>query len=259
MKTLRYILLFITIFVSGCDYDRFERIELRDESEWIPNADLADVRQSFDTATTIHENMIIAGRVATSDECGNFYRTLVIEDATGALELMIGMDYLYRIYPVGSMLIVRLQGLAIDEYNGVLRVGLQPYEWDYRTTSYMSHAAVADRYIYRTSSEVVAPSPEQLAVGELTKRLCGRLITVRGVRADDQSATWAEGRYTSYRKFRDAQGDSIYVQTSPYARFAAKELPTGEVSLTGILYYGTITGSRKAFIIKLSDDQSAVR
>ncbi len=255
MNALRYISIVLLLFIVGCDYDRFEPLEPRDEVEWTPNADLSNVRTSFEIATTIRENMIVTGRVTTSDEGGNFYRTLVIEDATGALELMIGMDYLYRTYPVGTQLVVRLQGLAIDEYNGILRVGLQPETWDYRTTQYMSHAAIADRYILRTTS-VVVPSPERLSAGELTRRLCGRLITVEGVSADDEATTWANGHYTCYRKFRDAQGDSVYVQSSPYARFASKYLPEGEVSLTGVLYYGAVEGSRKAFIIKICDETS---
>ena len=258
MKTLRYILLVVTLLVAGCDYDRFDPIEPRDEVEWVPNAELSDVRHSFAAATTIREDMVITGRVITSDEGGNFYRTLVIEDATGALELMIGMDYLYRTYPVGSLLAVRLQGLAIDEYNGVLRVGLQPDQWDYRTTSYMSHQAIVDKYIYRTCS-IVAPEPERLSAGALTKRLCGRLVAVEGLRVDDQAATWADGRYTSYRKFRDECGDSIYVQTSPYAYFAEQELPRDEVTITGVLYYGEVSGSRKAFIIKMCDEKGVVR
>ena len=258
MRSLRYILLFATLLIVGCDYDRFDPIEPRDETEWVPNAELSDVRHSFAVATTIREDMVITGRVVTSDEGGNFYRTLVIEDATGALELMIGMDYLYRTYPVGSLLAVRLQGLAIDEYNGVLRVGLQPDQWDYRTTSYMSHQAIVDRYVYRANS-LVAPEPKRLSAGELTKHLCGRLVTVENLRADDEAATWAEGRYTSYRKFRDERSDSIYVQTSPYARFAAQELPSDEVSITGVLYYGEVSGGRKTFIIKMCDEKGVVR
>ncbi len=257
MRALSYILLLATMLFAGCDYDRFDPIEIRDEVEWTPNAELSDVRHSFGTATTIRENMVVAGRVTTSDEGGNFYRTLVIEDATGTLELMIGMDYLYRTYPVGSQLYVRLQGLAIDQYNGVLRVGLQPETWDYRTTAYMSHQAVVDRYVRRSSS-VVAPVPERVAAGELTKRLCGRLITIGGLRADDEATTWAEGRYTSYRKFRDALGDSIYVQTSPYAGFAAQELPRDEVAITGVLYFGAV-GGRETFIIKMCDEKGVTR
>lgn len=258
MRVLNYIFLCAILLLAGCDYDRFGPIEPGDDSQWIPNAELSDVRHSFAVATTIRDNMVVSGRVTTSDEGGNFYRTLVIEDATGTLELMIGMDYLYRTYPIGSLLSVRLQGLAIDEYNGVLRVGLQPENWDYRTTTYMSHQAVVDTYVYRANS-LFRPEPAKLSVGSLTKNHCGRLITVEGLYADDEATTWAEGRYTSYRKFRDEWGDSIYVQTSPYARFATQELPRGKVSITGVLYYGAVSGSRKVFIIKMSDEKDVIR
>ncbi|MBR2049643.1 MAG: hypothetical protein IJ957_02935, partial [Rikenellaceae bacterium] len=94
MTRLHYILFLVTLLFVGCDYDRFDPIEPTDV-QWIPNAELSDVRHSFAVATTIREDMIITGRVTSSDEGGNFYRTLTIEDATGALELMVGMDYLY--------------------------------------------------------------------------------------------------------------------------------------------------------------------
>lgn len=254
---LKILIIFAVLHCAGCDYDRFDPIEPNDAEVWVPNAELSDLRHSFAVATTIREDMVVTGRVVSSDEGGNFYRTLVIEEATGALELMIGMDYLYRTYPVGSLLSVRLQGLAIDEYNGVLRVGLRPESWDYRTTAYMSHQAVVDSYI-RRSTNLSKISPERVAVGELTQRLCGHLVRVEGLRSDDQATVWAEGDYTCYRKFRDARGDSLYVQTSPYARFADQMMPASEVAIEGVLYYGAVSGSRKAFIIKICDEKSVV-
>lgn len=250
---LRMIFAFLILLVVGCDYDHFDPITEFAEPDFVPNADLYDIRHSFGAATIIPENIIVKGRVVSSDRAGNFYRTLVIDDGTSAIELMIGMDYLYRTYPLGATLTVRLQGLAIDEYKGVLRVGLRPDMWDYRSTAYMSHQAIADRYIYRTTS-VAEVEPATFTVSELTPRTCGRLVKVEGLLADEPNKTWASSRYDIYRKFRTAEGDSIYVETSSYALYADQPLPKERVSITGVLYYGAVVGSAKAFIIKMNDE-----
>ena len=252
MKRLIIFVLLMLVMV-GCDYDRFNPITEFVEPDFVPNADLYDIRHSFGAATVIPENIIVKGRVVSSDRAGNFYRTLVIDDGTSALELMLGMDYLYHTYPVGVTLTVRLQGLAIDEYNGVLRVGLRPDMWDYRSTAYMSHQAIADRYIYRTTS-VADVAPATFKIDELTPRMCGRLVKVEGLLADEPDKTWSGGRYDIYRKFRTVQGDSIYVETSSYALYADQPLPKEHVSITGVLYYGAVAGSAKAFIIKMNDE-----
>lgn len=253
MKRLIIFVLLVLVAV-GCDYDRFDPITEFAEPDFVPNADLYDIRHSFGAATVIPENIIVKGRVVSSDRAGNFYRTLVIDDGTSALELMLGMDYLYRTYPVGATLTVRLQGLAIDEYNGVLRVGLRPDMWDYRSTAYMSHQAIADRYIYRTTS-VAEVVPATFTVSELTPRTCGRLVKVEGLLADEPDKTWASSRYDIYRKFRTAEGDSIYVETSSYALYANHPLPDERVSVTGVLYYGEVSGGNKVFIIKMNDEK----
>ena len=61
--------------------------------------------------------------VTTSDRAGNFYRTLCIEQAGAALEVMVGLDHLHNDYPPGSRLMVRLRGLTLGLQYGVLQAG----------------------------------------------------------------------------------------------------------------------------------------
>lgn len=252
----RCLLILCALAFAACDFDRFDAIDDFEDVPLLPNAELSVLRRAY-TGTTaeIRGDVVVEGRVVSSDAEGNFYRSLVVEDSSGAVEVMVGLDRLHRIYPVGSRLVLRLQGLALGQRDGVLQVGLLPETWDYRATGYMSHQAVADNYIFR-DTDIVPVEPERIAVGELTSALCGRLVIVERVAADDEAQCWAEGDYRCCRKFRDARGDSVYVAVSPYARFADRPIPRDTVSVTGILMYGTVAGSRNGFMIKISDEDA---
>ena len=54
--------------------------------------------------------------------------------------------------------------------------------------------------------------------------------------------------------FEDAAGRTIAVYTSAYARFADREIPAGECSLTGVLEYGTAGSYGKQFILQMRDE-----
>ena len=72
----------------------------------------------------VREELTVGGTVVSSDEAGNFYRTLVLDDGTGGAELRIAEYNLYTICPSGCRLTVSLRGCALGERNGVLQIGL---------------------------------------------------------------------------------------------------------------------------------------
>ena len=84
----------------------------------------------------IEEDIYIKGKVITSDEEGNFYRSLYISDETGGIELKLGTG-LYISYPMGTYdpatqtipthyVYVRLQGLYLGNYRMMLSIGDGP-------------------------------------------------------------------------------------------------------------------------------------
>lgn len=52
----------------------------------------------------VREELTVGGTVVSSDEAGNFYRTLVLDDGTGGAELRIAEYNLYTICPPGCRL-----------------------------------------------------------------------------------------------------------------------------------------------------------
>ena len=80
------------------------------------------------------EPFVIRGEVTSSDESGNVYRELYIQDASGAIDFKVGRSSSYDDYKVGQILYINCQGLTLGEYgfkdrnyygSGQLQLGLK--------------------------------------------------------------------------------------------------------------------------------------
>ncbi len=117
----------------------------------------------------IMDNLIIKGEVTTSDEDGNVYREIYIQDATGAICLKLGRSSSYDDYKVGQILYVKCKGLVVGEYGyksgnyggaGLLQLGLLGDGWeDYLSgtsdkepeyeTSYLDLMPIINKHVFR--------------------------------------------------------------------------------------------------------------
>ena len=120
---LRLSLLLFALLAAGC-YDDAGVPAPKNDPLPEANLSLPDLSaRCGDTPVRIVQDIVVAGRVTTSDEAGNFFRSVVLqEDGTG-VELMAGLDDLFRVYPPGCRIAVRLQGLAMCRRFGVVQIG----------------------------------------------------------------------------------------------------------------------------------------
>lgn len=204
----------------------------------------------------VREAMVTGGTVVSSDEAGNFYRTVVLDDGTGGAELRIAEYNLHTIYPTGCCLTVSLQGCALGERNGVLQIGLQSEPYSPYPTDYISSRVLLDRIVHRTDRRGEAAAIP-CTVPQLGAALCGRLVRLDGLRLLPDPSTVSPA-WEGYRLFEDAAGHTVAVYTSAYARFAGSEVPQQPCSLTGILEYGTAGSYGKRFILQMRDENDCV-
>ena len=96
---LRLSLLLFALLAAGC-YDDAGVPAPKNDPLPEANLSLPDLSaRCGDTPVRIVQDIVVAGRVTTSDEAGNFFRSVVLqEDGTG-VELMAGLDDLFRVYP----------------------------------------------------------------------------------------------------------------------------------------------------------------
>ncbi len=189
----------------------------------------------------IYDDIVVRGSVTSTDRNGNFYKTFIIEDDGYGLEIMEGVYDSYVRHDVGSVVSVRLQGLALSTYRGVHQVGVKSVEGSYYALDYLSAEAVIDQHIFSTYTYAEV-EPYVVRFEDLNEQMCGRLVSIESLRhlpteGDTQPYTWG-----SYQQFVDNFDNSIWVYTSDYANFSLLEIPQQRVSLSGILQYGSISG-----------------
>ncbi|MFR9591053.1 MAG: DUF5689 domain-containing protein [Rikenellaceae bacterium] len=243
-RSITYTILIVAVtLIMGSCYDSFEGGgELPSSDAPLPNITIAELHELVVTdRMTIYDDMVVQGVVTSSDENGNFYKTFVIERDGYALEVMEGLYDSFARHDVGSVVSVRLQGLALSRYMGVLQVGLIAEEGSYYMLDYLGSEQIVDNYIFHTYTfENI--EPYIVDYNDLTEDMCGRLVSVDSLHLIPSEDALQPYTWSGYQLFVDNYGDSLYCYTSDYANFALVEIPSGEVSLSGILQWNDISG-----------------
>ena len=73
----------------------------------------------------IEDDVVIKGKVISSDAEGNVYKSLYIYDGEQAIELRLMNDN-YVNYPLGQIVYVKAQGLSLASYRYMLSLGAAP-------------------------------------------------------------------------------------------------------------------------------------
>lgn len=106
---------------EGC-----QLISIKELKDMCANVPLAGYKE-------ITEDYVIKGKVISSDQAGNVYKSVYIYDGTAGIELKLMVsNYVY--YQVGQTLYVKLKGLAIGNYRYMLSVGGIPTAEDISKT-----------------------------------------------------------------------------------------------------------------------------
>ncbi len=74
----------------------------------------------------------IAGAVVSSDREGNFYKTLVVDDGTAGIEVVLDEEQIFKRFMIHSRVTVRCNGLWLGSRGGTLQLGAEPFE-DFQT------------------------------------------------------------------------------------------------------------------------------
>jgi hypothetical protein len=242
------------------------------QATMVANTTIAELKETFwDDATNYatlvpykdeatQENYVIKGRVISSDASGNIYKSLVIQDETGALPMSINQNSLYNTYRVGQEVYVNVTGIYIGKYAGYQQLGGYGEYNGTPQTSFMAyetfeqHAELNGLPEPQTSFiQMDATRPVEGIYGVIAdlgtlpsdaaglRNWQGRLVELRNVHFQDAGSTYAaESDYnssTTSRTLLDASGNSITVRNSGYASFAKDVMPSGSGTVRGILSY----------------------
>lgn len=269
MKNIKYLLMLVLAcsLFTGCMDDDWDTPNAEALNKAYGNQEIAEtnvitigslkekyesvINASTNSYEQITEDVQIKGRVVGNDIGGNIYNEVSIDDGTGAILICISQGGLFSYLPVGQEIVVDLKGLYIGGYGKQAEIGM-PYT-NAKGNSYVSRMSrvLWNKHFKLTgvadASKVVA---EEFDVSKRTKEEYftannGKLMTIKNVEFTnaDGKTTFApsdeKDAANSVNRGLLQNGEpiptsSIVVRTSSYADFAAKQLPTGKLNITGV-------------------------
>ena len=269
MKNIKYLLMLVLAcsLFTGCMDDDWDTPNAEALNKAYGNQEIAEtnvitigslkeqyesvINASTNSYKQITEDVQIKGRVVGNDIGGNIYNEVSIDDGTGAILICISQGGLFSYLPVGQEIVVDLKGLYIGGYGKQAEIGM-PYT-NAKGNSYVSRMSrvLWNKHFKLTgvadASKVVA---EEFDVSKRTKEEYftannGKLMTIKNVEftnadgkttfapSDEKDAANSVNRGLS-QNGKPIATSSIVVRTSSYADFAAKQLPTGKLNITGV-------------------------
>ena len=201
MKKILYSLaLACCAVLSSCD---IEPLYIESDLKWKhtepqtlqPTHTIRELAQMYKTGKpfVVNTDIIIGGQVITTDQPGNFYKSLYLQDETGGIELKIGRNSLYSDYKQGQWVYVNCRDLSIGMYgyktgnyggSGMVQIGFSDPTGEYET-SYIEAPLLISTRIVR-GEQGVMPEPIVLSRqfpsssdSQATNSLLGKLVTIR--------------------------------------------------------------------------------
>ena len=250
----------LLIILQACDYNDYDNPPEVDKIYPIYRTnsieELKDLYTEGGTEIGIDEDFVVQGKVISSDKEGNIYKSLVIQDETGGIEIKINSNGLYNYFKQGSTVFLRANNLKLGAYGGTLSIGSVPIDKNYEND--FIPAPVMENYITKAGEgEMVKPTV--LTIPTLSSKYNNMLIQLNDVQFLESEVannmTFADGvnKLTENRTLVDSSGNKLVVRTSGYARFANTKLPLGSGSVKGILTYFHDTA--QLTIISINDVQ----
>lgn len=167
----------------------------------------------------VTKSCIIKGQVTTSDQVGNLYKSLYIQDETAGIEIKIGRNGLYNEYKPGQWLYIDCTDLTVGDYNGMINIGYEDPSGEYET-AYLEHPYIVEAHVYKGAyDDPVEPVVITEADLHKTENL-GRLVTIEGLRYDNHVFLLAyvdpngDRKNNSNRIFIDEEGPDNYGVTT---------------------------------------------
>ena len=165
----RYIFLFAAFLVTAVSCEEFGPVVTDQYDDPVPSKIYTDADFEGSTFITIEdlkamytpgnpfvieEDLVIKGQVTTSDEEGNFYRSMYIQDSTSGIELKIGKTGLYNVYKPGQWIYVKCKGLSLGAYGRMVQLGYEDLTGKYET-SYIDVQLLVDLHIFKGKQDTL--------------------------------------------------------------------------------------------------------
>lgn len=204
MKKFVYSLALACLLLPACD---IEPLYIESDLNWKktepqtlqPTHTIRELAAMYQTGKpfVVNTDLIIGGQVISTDQPGNFYKSLYLQDATAGIELKIGRNGLYNDYKQGQWVYVNCRDLSIGMYgfktgnyggSGMVQIGFSDPTGEYET-SYIESPLLVNTRIIR-GEQGIMPDPIVVASSsdlpsssdsQVGNSLLGKLVTLKNM------------------------------------------------------------------------------
>lgn len=246
--------LLMSVVISSCVKRNFDEPPVKDETaDLIVTHTIAEIKARYVNAPVqITDDVIIAGTVISDDVTGNFFKQLIIQDATGGIEFRVDRVALSDDYPAGRRVFVKMKNLWLASNNGTIQVGV--------SITANSADRIPDNLrgqFFFKGPKGQTLTPRVVTISELNTSMISTLVQINGVQiiASEMDSTyaWSVGgeQLTRNRNIEDCSGNRIILRNSGFATFANLPLPKGNGSIVAV--YSVFGADRQLFIRDVTD------
>lgn len=265
---LKYIFVMIAaLVITGCVHDdKYNEPNLDGYqcADLTATMTLTQLRAKYTTTSfTFPDNStdIVEGYVSSTDETGNIYKTIYIQDKpenpTQGFVISVDAVSTYTNYPQGSKIYVKLAGLSLGTYGGVVQLGVKNgTETAATSVSRIPEKLVPSR-IFRSCSvraNIIPKIMTSVQMVSANDQYIGCLIQMDNAEFDSRilCTNYAPNGVTVDRLIRDnSTATTRVVRNSGYASFANQTLPSGNGKFVGI--YSKFNSTYQMYINKATD------
>ena len=237
MKTTACIKLLALLLLTACD--RTSKLSFEGGAPGGVHT-IADLKaRCTANSVAVTEDITLEGVVTGNDFYGEFYKTLVVEDASGGISLLIDGTRLAFDYPVGAAVTIFCNGLTLGDYGGKIQLGTAS-DGDYGVGRIPREEL--RRYLRRNPDKDGRPRPAVCTFDAIGPRQTDTYVCFEGVRFTE-AGPWCDTDpetsepQTSERTLTDAQGRTFRVRTLGTCAYATEPVPQGTGSVYGIIDY----------------------
>jgi hypothetical protein len=212
---------------------------------------------------TIEEEWYTTGFVVSTDENGNFFEELIIQDKpfepTIGTKVLIDESPLYTKYDLGRRIHIQLKGLTIGLSRGIFSIGIKNNDGVDKI-----HRTQLDSTIKRDINRVEI-KPTRVKIRDFTPEIINLYIQISEAQFNkndvlvDNPRTFSgepDDEYVGERKLEQCGEEFITIlSTSTFSNFKAQLLPAGKGDLNGILSLN-YSGDQFNIIVNNSSDIS---
>lgn len=280
------VFLFIGLFTACVQDDDYSTPTiLGEEPDVTVTNTFKQIKDMYDAGGTeevviFPDGLVISGYVISSDQSGNFYKSIAIQnDIDGidddssnprlGLKLLIDASDLFERFNVGRKVYIRLDGLAMNESrdgSGDYEIGLYD-ETEFNELTEIPEYILNGYTFEQNNSNVVFPPaierslvtetivPKVMTVSDFSFADVNTLIQLEGIQSSNVGDTFAglpSDQFDAERTlFSCADNSTVTLATSTFANFSDQGIPTGKGSITAVL---NINYDGNAYILKVNNE-----